>query len=35
MKYIFVVNNVVHDVIPEYSVDFPGVDIKKRYPEEF
>ena len=35
MKYIFVVNNVVHDVIPEYSEDFPGVDVKKRYPEEF
>ena len=35
MKYVFVVNNVVHDVIPEYSKDFPGVDIKKRYPEDF
>ncbi len=35
MKYVFVINNVVHDVIPEHSKDFPGFDIKKRYPEDF
>ena len=35
MKYVYVKEKVVHEIIPETSDVFPGVPIERRYSPEF
>lgn len=35
MNYIYLVDNIVHEIIPEEHPDFPGVPITERYSEDF
>lgn len=35
MNYIYLVNNIVHEIIPEEHPDFPGISITERYSEDF
>lgn len=35
MNYIYLVNNIVHEIIPEEHPDFPGIPITERYAADF
>lgn len=35
MNYIYLVNNIVHEIIPEEHPDFPEIPITERYSEDF
>lgn len=35
MNYIYLVNNIVYEIIPEEHPDFPGIPITERYSEDF
>ncbi len=36
MKYVYLVNNIVAEVIPEYDeINFPGIPITERYSPSF
>jgi len=35
MKYIFLTNNIVHEIIPDLDPVFPGVPIEQRYSPDF
>ncbi len=35
MNYVYVENNTVREIVPEYDPAFPGIPVEERYSEEF
>lgn len=35
MKYVLLIQNVAHEIIPEYDTMFPGIPISQRYSKSF